>query len=798
MKRLSIGLLLVLVALMAINCKDKPQQPTQNTAKVIFLIGDVQVKESDNWVTAIENMILYQGNEIKTGDMAQCNIVIGDNSFISIKEKSHLLLESLYKDINGNENNSLNLQVGKSVINPKKLLKGEEFQVKTPTAIAAVRGTKFVVESHPAGKMKVAVVDGKVELQRRIPALEEVEEKIITRSVALAGLKEKVELEKLVVDANESAFIDNKKAERENKAIEKIILKHVEEIKEVEAIEKEKPEKESMVTALEEKKTRANEVLKTKDLVVKDQLSSFLIMKKEKDEVVQIKVEKQVEVEDVKAIKELDSVIEEVKEKEQKQEPVAQVEQVEPKAELVITSPIKKSVIYINDKFVGHDLIRLNPEPDETIAVRITAEGYEDYIKSFKLRKAEKKTVTVEFVESPRVTIVSPVKNSSIFVDSKYVGRDEVTVPIKAGTKATVSVRARGFKSFTAEVPELKVKQTISITADMERIVALDRVKWSRNIKADLSLKPVYHSGLIIIATNNGTLVAMNKAGNKLWEIDLKRRIESTPLASKGNVYVITNSGDFYSLAVSTGAINWKKKVEGSLLFGSRPVLDKSNIYLATSYGKVYAMNLNGNVIWQKDLENGIYSSPVVDKGILYVGAEDQNVYALSTAKGSINWIFQVDGRMVSSAPVVEGKTLYVGCYSGSLYAIDIVRGKQLWKFSAGDSILSTPIACQNGLCFGSNDGNVYSLSLDSGKVLWKYHTGNKVFAQPEVSGSTVFITSGSSLYALDASSGTEQWSHAFSKAVKTSATVLGNDIIVGIDGGEVASVRNSLTKFYE
>ena len=165
-----------IVALVAVSgCKKDEEVSLKNEARVIFTIGDVTVGSVDQWKPASEEMKLEEGSEIKTGKQAQCNIVIGKDSYITVKEKSHLVLKTLFRGVSGVQDNTLELRIGASVVNPKKLLKGDSFRIKTPTAIAAVRGTQFVVESNPEGKMKIAVVDGKVELKRRIPALESIE-----------------------------------------------------------------------------------------------------------------------------------------------------------------------------------------------------------------------------------------------------------------------------------------------------------------------------------------------------------------------------------------------------------------------------------------------------------------------------------------------------------------------------------------------------------------------------------------------------------------------------------------------
>jgi outer membrane protein assembly factor BamB len=65
-----------------------------------------------------------------------------------------------------------------------------------------------------------------------------------------------------------------------------------------------------------------------------------------------------------------------------------------------------------------------------------------------------------------------------------------------------------------------------------------------------------------------------------------------------------------------------------------------------------------------------VESSPAVVDGTVYVGSNDQNVYALAAEDGSEQWRFQTDGSVVSSPAVVDG-TVYVGSSDRSVYALE-------------------------------------------------------------------------------------------------------------------------------
>ncbi|MGL4368474.1 MAG: FecR family protein [Spirochaetota bacterium] len=171
MKKFIIPIFCTLIAI-PIGCGKKDQNSAnenqQNSARIVFSVGSVSIESAAGKEAAKPEMLLSNGITVVTGEKSQCNILIGESSYVSIKENSILLIESLLKKTGGIEDNSVDLKVGRLVVNPKKLLKDESFRVKTQTAVAAVRGTKFVVDSSAGSDVKISVVEGKVEMKPRV------------------------------------------------------------------------------------------------------------------------------------------------------------------------------------------------------------------------------------------------------------------------------------------------------------------------------------------------------------------------------------------------------------------------------------------------------------------------------------------------------------------------------------------------------------------------------------------------------------------------------------------------------
>ena len=177
-----------------------------------------------------------------------------------------------------------------------------------------------------------------------------------------------------------------------------------------------------------------------------------------------------------------------------------------------------------------------------------------------------------------------------------------------------------------------------------------------------------------------------------------------------------------------------------------------------------------------------VIGSPGLSGGLVYVGSDDGNFYAIDAQSGAQRWKFEVKSR-VPSTPAIAGGVVYFTAYDGIAYALDAASGAVKWKFPTGgerrisgkhlhgtqpvaetmpdpfDCYLSSPTVWNGAVYFGSGDGNVYALDAASGALKWKFKTGDVVHASPAIAHGTVFIGSWDSyFYALDAANGREKW----------------------------------------
>jgi outer membrane protein assembly factor BamB len=236
----------------------------------------------------------------------------------------------------------------------------------------------------------------------------------------------------------------------------------------------------------------------------------------------------------------------------------------------------------------------------------------------------------------------------------------------------------------------------------------------------------------------------------------------------------------------------------------SSPAITEAGLLIFGSHDKsVYGAQSDGAISWRKPTQDLVWCAPALGPGgVAYIGSDDDRLYALDAADGTLKWQFtagpcrtavgfgpeaarcDVDGVTVApdgtiyaiadglyalspdgtlkwkfspghthcaAAPAVGADgTVYFGCHDDALYAID-AQGQKRWEFRAQDDIDSPPAVGADGtIYFGSDDKKLYALT-SAGVLKWALATGGAVRSGPAIAGDgTVYVGSfDTNLYAV-------------------------------------------------
>ena len=193
-----------------------------------------------------------------------------------------------------------------------------------------------------------------------------------------------------------------------------------------------------------------------------------------------------------------------------------------------------------------------------------------------------------------------------------------------------------------------------------------------------------------------------------------------------------------------------------------------------------------GDMNWRSKLGDQVASSPTVGPdGTVYVGSQDQNVYALDGTTGERKWTFAAKWPVDTIPAVGEDGTVYIAAWDGakwnehSVYALDGQTGFKKWEFKTYGALLSSPAIGSDGTVYvGGGDYRFYALDGTKGTKKWEFATGGKDNSSPAIAddGTVYFGCVDGMAYALDGQTGTKKWE------VDTGDTELSSPAI-GVDG---------------
>ena len=120
------------------------RQNNDPIGKVTLPLGTVTILPagSEDWVRAKVNQAVFVGEKVKTLEKSRCEIRLEPKKLLRIGEQSRIILVgSAAEGVN-----MFNIEAGRAWFNMSSKKK-QNMRVRTPTAMAAIRGTVFRIDS---------------------------------------------------------------------------------------------------------------------------------------------------------------------------------------------------------------------------------------------------------------------------------------------------------------------------------------------------------------------------------------------------------------------------------------------------------------------------------------------------------------------------------------------------------------------------------------------------------------------------------------------------------------------------
>ncbi|OIB56471.1 PQQ-binding-like beta-propeller repeat protein [Natrialba sp. SSL1] len=307
--------------------------------------------------------------------------------------------------------------------------------------------------------------------------------------------------------------------------------------------------------------------------------------------------------------------------------------------------------------------------------------------------------------------------------------------------------------------------------------------RWSFATGESITSSPSVVDGTVYVGSMDGTVYALpaDEDGTQpepTWTFETDEGVAASPTVADGVVYVGSNDGHLYALDADDGELLWAFEAEDSVM--RAPAVADGSVYFGSTDHSLYAVDIetaeeqwpgaaNGDETdnpiderWRVETDDRIQSRPTVADGVVYVGSNDDLLYAVEADSGDIRWTFQTGGS-VTASPAVTEHAVYAASFDNYVHALSPTAGPEpddddetaspetyFWAESGFQGVRSSPVVVGDALYVGNEDGTVRSLSAETGETNWQFTTEGWVAASPAVVDGVVYVGSGDgSVYAL-------------------------------------------------
>ncbi|NJC32626.1 outer membrane protein assembly factor BamB [Sphingomonas jejuensis] len=277
--------------------------------------------------------------------------------------------------------------------------------------------------------------------------------------------------------------------------------------------------------------------------------------------------------------------------------------------------------------------------------------------------------------------------------------------------------------------------------------------------------------------------LALGATPTQVWTATIagtsnRARLAASPVVANGRVYVIDSEARIHAFDAATGATVWTTVLgaDGNTrsLFGGGVSVEGDRLYATNGVGDAAALNIaDGSVIWKVRPGGPLRGAPTLSNGNAYVITQDNQLFALSQADGSVVWTeagtIGVAGVFGVAAPAAAQGSVVAGFSSGDLNAYRYENGRVLWQDElARTGISSTAVATLSDINADPviDQGRVYAigaggrmvaLELTTGQRLWELNVGG--ISTPWIAGEWLFVvTDEGKLLCVARSTGRIRW----------------------------------------
>lgn len=236
---------------------------------------------------------------------------------------------------------------------------------------------------------------------------------------------------------------------------------------------------------------------------------------------------------------------------------------------------------------------------------------------------------------------------------------------------------------------------------------------------------PLVLNGMIYAPNADGFLYILNLDGTQAAEpIEIGGALWAAPVTDGNLIYLSSLDHFLHIIDPQTNSV--KREVDLGGAIPSSPAVGEQGAYIGSFSSTIDLVTADGDLREVSVTSNRVWSSPVIDNGILYYADLDGNVYSFDLGSEKQNWTVKPGGP-VAASPLVAGGQIYVASEedptsgNGALIALDL-EGRTLWSKDTGGKMYTAPVATGELILAAPYQGETTLIAYDAdGKLVWSY-----------------------------------------------------------------------------
>ncbi len=206
------------------------------------------------------------------------------------------------------------------------------------------------------------------------------------------------------------------------------------------------------------------------------------------------------------------------------------------------------------------------------------------------------------------------------------------------------------------------------------------------------------------------------------------------------------------SLQFENYSINilWQKDLNKTII--SSPLVYEDKIVTTTANGEIFCFNQNGNQIWNYNTNSRIVSRSNAIADILVVGTISGDLYTFDINTGKVLQILGLGESITSQISFYTIQQLdeqinfiIVGTNSGTIHCYEFNTLNPVWSNSDATGMIETrPLVIKDKVIYGSWDGYLYCVDAKTGLLIWKWSENKNFYYSPA---SCIPVSDGKNIY---------------------------------------------------